>query len=119
MGRLSPIPPRLASMPARFASQPVDQAGRERERNSFNPLRALYNSARWKALRWATLVADEFTCQMCGKVEADSSKLVADHKRPHRGVLALFWDPENLETLCASPCHSKHKQRIEQQAEMR
>ena len=98
---------------------PIDEAGRERDRNSFNPLRALYRTARWRKLRWSVLVRDLFTCQMCGRIENDTSKLVADHRQPHRGVEALFWDEPNIWTLCASPCHSKHKQREEQQPEMR
>ncbi|HEY0123263.1 MAG TPA: hypothetical protein VGC14_16180 [Rhizobium sp.] len=56
---------------------------------------------------------------MCGHVEGDTSKLVADHHKPHRGDRALFFDFDNLKTLCASPCHAKHKQRIEQAAEHR
>jgi hypothetical protein len=31
----------------------------------------------------------------------------------------LFWDEANLWTLCASPCHSKHKQRLEQAPDLR
>lgn len=60
----------------------------------------------------AVLVRDLFTCQRCGVIEADTSQLVADHKRPHRGVEALFWDITNLWTLC-KPCHDSWKQREE------
>lgn len=119
MGRLKCAPPRLNAPPPRLASAPTDAPGRDRERNSFNPLRALYNTARWKRLRMATFARDNFTCQMCGRLEGNTSLLVADHRRPHRGDLDMFWDDANLQTLCASPCHSKHKQRIEQQAEYR
>lgn len=119
MGRLKNAPCLLGRPPATLSSLPVDPAGVERQRNAFNPLRALYRTARWARLRWATLTRDMFTCQMCGRLVGDTSKLVADHRRPHRGDLALFWDPENLWTLCASPCHSKHKQRMEQAPEMR
>jgi 5-methylcytosine-specific restriction protein A len=119
MGRLKTIPNRLGGLPPTLSSLPVDPAGVERQRTAFNPLRALYRTARWAKLRWDTLTRDMFTCQMCGRIEPDTSKLVADHRRPHRGDLVLFWDPENLQTLCASPCHSKHKQRLEQAPEMR
>lgn len=119
MGRLKTMPPRLGGLPAQLASLPVDPAGVERQRTAFNPLRALYRTARWAKLRWSVLVRDLFTCQMCGKVGADTSKLVADHRRPHRGDLTLFWDEGNIETLCASPCHSRHKQRMEQAADLR
>ena len=117
--KLGRIPSRLGTLPPQLGSLPIDAAGVERQRTAFNPLRPLYRTARWFKLRWSILTRDLFTCQMCGRLEADTSKLVADHRRPHRGDLALFWDPENLWTLCASPCHSKHKQRLEQGAEYR
>ena len=56
---------------------------------------------------------DGFTCQMCGKLQGDTRLLVCDHRRAHRGVAALFWDEDNCQTLCKSPCHDKHKQRME------
>jgi len=119
MGRLKCMPPRLGSAPPVLASVPIDEAGKERDRNAFNPLRPLYKTARWQQLRQATFLRDAYTCQMCGRLQGDTSKLVADHRRPHRGDLALFWDQGNIQTLCNSPCHSKHKQRIEQGAHFR
>lgn len=119
MGRLKCAPSRLASAPPRLASIPVDTPSRDRERNAFNPLRALYRTARWAATRLRIFERDGYTCQMCGRLQGDTSQLVADHRQPHRGDLALFWDEDNLETLCASPCHSKHKQRLEQGAAFR
>ncbi|WP_404711499.1 HNH endonuclease [Sphingomonas sp. MMS24-J13] len=113
------MPPRLGSAPPRLAVAPVDAPGKDQERNRFHPYRAWYKLKEWRDLRWATLVRDMFTCQMCGKVEGDTSKLVADHDKPHRGDRALFFDPNNLKTLCASPCHSKHKQAMEQAGEFR
>lgn len=69
----------------------------------------LYKTARWQRLRWSTLVRDDFTCQMCGRVGA-APELVADHRKPHRGDEGLFWNADNLWTLCANPCHNRHKQ---------
>jgi 5-methylcytosine-specific restriction enzyme A len=119
MGRLKAMPLRLAGLPPQLASFPIDDASAERQRTAFNPLRSLYRTARWFKLRWSILTRDLFTCQMCGRIEADTSKLVCDHRKPHRGDLALFWDQDNLQTLCSSPCHSKHKQRLEQAADLR
>ncbi|WP_223799102.1 HNH endonuclease [Sphingomonas nostoxanthinifaciens] len=85
---------------------------------AFNPLRHLYKTAEWRRLRWATLVRDAFTCQRCGRIEGDSSKLVADHRKPHRGDLVLFWDDTNIQCLC-KPCHDGAKQREEQAAAYR
>lgn len=38
---------------------------------------------------------------------------VVDHRTPHRGDQALFWDRSNWQSLCA-PHHSSDKQREEQ-----
>lgn len=48
-------------------------------------------------------IRDNYTCQrtgqLCaGKYPAPDSP-VANHKRPHRGNPALFWDENNIETV--------------------
>ena len=86
-------------------------SGEERPRDH-QPWRRWYKLARWQKLRWACLVRDAFTCGFCKAVVADTSQLVADHRRPHRGDPRLFWDIENLQCLCKQ-CHDSTKQRIE------
>lgn len=111
MARLKMPPQRLAKLQPRLAA-PQDERGRSRYRDSNGPWRAWYKTARWQRLRWSVLVAAMFRCAMCGKVEGDTSQLVGDHKRPHRGSEALFWDRDNLQCLC-KPCHDSTKQREE------
>lgn len=77
------------------------------------PWRRWYKTARWQRLRWSVLVRDLFTCRRCGLVEADTSKLVADHRTPHRGNEMLFWDQGNIQCLCKT-CHDTVKQAEEQ-----
>lgn len=77
------------------------------------PYKRWYKTARWQKLRWSVLVRDLFTCAMCGWSGPDTSKLVADHKDPHRGDPEKFWDPNNLQVLCKTPCHDSYKQSIE------
>ena len=79
------------------------------------PWRAWYNTARWRVLRLKVMLRDLYTCQRqgCGRIEADTSRLVCDHVNAHRGDAALFWDESNLQTLC-KPCHDTLKQREEQ-----
>ena len=79
------------------------------------PWRNWYKLARWQRLRMQVFIRDTFTCQMpeCGRIEGDTSRLICDHKQPHRGDARLFWDEANLQTLC-KPCHDTHKQRLEQ-----
>ena len=111
MARLAALKPRLSAQPSRL--KVVDHTV-ERQRQDASPWRAWYKTVRWQRLRWACLVRDLFTCQWpgCGRAEADTSQLVADHKRPHRGDPALFWDAGNLQCLC-KPHHDSAKQREE------
>lgn len=110
MGKLTRLPSRLSPMPPRLVAAPEDRKERERYRDA-QAWRAWYKTKRWQRLRWATLVRDLFTCRWpgCGKVEANTSQLVADHREPHRGDEGKFWDPTNLWTLCKS-CHDSRKQ---------
>ncbi|WP_461335862.1 HNH endonuclease [Bradyrhizobium liaoningense] len=51
---------------------------------------------------------------VCGaQTKGDTSKLVCDHKIPHRGDERLFWDKTNLQTLLKT-CHDRDKQKAEQ-----
>lgn len=107
---------RLGKAPSRFGdTAPVAQrltsaAGdRFAQREAIEPWRRWYKSARWQSLRWHVLVRDQFRCQMCGEIETDTARLVADHRIAHRGNPALFWGEGNLWCLCAA-CHSGAKQ---------
>lgn len=110
MGKLARLPARLASLPSRLASEPNDRVERQRYRDA-QPWRKLYKTARWQRARWRVLVRDLFTCQWpgCGKVEADTSKLHADHKVKHGGVEERFFDEAGIWTLCEH-CHNSRKQ---------
>lgn len=114
MGRLSSPPSRLASAPYRLALAPRDT--KPSERRDASPLRRLYDTAAWARTRMEVFERDRFTCKWpgCGRIQGDTSQLVCDHVRPHRGDLKLFWSKPNLQTLCKSPCHDKHKQALEQ-----
>lgn len=112
MGRLKALTPRLTGLRPRLARAEgrvaLDQARAD------HPGRRWYWTARWKRLRLAVFARDLFTCQWpgCGKLEGDTSRLIADHRTPHCGDVDLFWDEANVWTLCPS-CHSSAKQRAE------
>lgn len=114
MGRLQRLGPVIASQPVRVARASGLQSGdgREAGRREARPDRRLYNSAAWRRLRMTVLERDLFTCRRCGRVEADTSQLVADHIAPHLGDERMFFDPENLQCLCKA-CHDRDKQREE------
>lgn len=52
---------------------------------------------------------DGYACKMCRCIEPNPH---ADHIKPHKGDLVLFWDEGNVQTLCPD-CHNTDKQRIE------
>jgi 5-methylcytosine-specific restriction endonuclease McrA len=116
MGKLTNLGPALKALPSRLAYS-QNPVAKEQPSSAQPAWYAWKWSRRWKALRKAILLRDRYTCQWpgCGRLHSDTSKLVADHRIPHRGDAKLFWDPENLQTLCANPCHNKHKQRLEAQ----
>lgn len=52
-------------------------------------------------------------CVMCHAQDLVTAATVVDHKIPHRGDQAVFWDRGNWQSLCATH-HSRDKQREEQ-----
>lgn len=115
MGKLKAIGSSLTTLKPTLGSLAPVERSASAERDRYAPWRKLYKTARWRALRIKILERDHFTCQWrgCGRVIGDTSQLVADHRRPHRGDERLFWDETNLWTLC-KPCHDGPKARAEQ-----
>lgn len=109
MGKLTHLPSRLQAMPPRLARQ-TDAEGH----STAEHWRGWYKLVRWKKLKAAVHKRDGYRCQMpgCGAFVADPRQRIADHKQPHRGDPGLFWDPDNVQTLC-KPCHDGRKQREE------
>lgn len=71
----------------------------------------MYDTARWRALRKAFL--DEHPlCALCAKAGKIEAADTVDHVRPHKGDPILFWDWDNLQSLCA-PCHDSIKRQQE------
>jgi len=113
MARLKMLRDGMHRLPPLVGYLPRSAAQESRDRDARLAWRSWYKTARWQRLRWDVLVRDLFTCRMCGLVGgSDTSKLVADHIRPHRGDEALFWDASNLQCLC-SGCHNSTKQAAE------
>src|SRR5574344_1864672 len=74
----------------------------ERHQNFMNAKRAntsLYNTQRWRTLRKEHLKEQPY-CVCCGSTE----NLTVDHIFEARGNEELFFNPDNLQTLC-STCH--------------
>lgn len=114
MGKLKTLPSRLGKLPPPIGY--LDSSARTSDANRafFAPWRKWYNTTLWRATRLRIFARDGFACQHtgCGFMTADTSKLVCDHRQPHRGDERLFWDEANLATLCR-PHHDRDKQREE------
>jgi len=115
MARLQSIKPSLKTVRPMLAPITQDKSERSRLRDKDAPWRKLYKTARWQRLRWKVIEQALFTCAMCGKFEADTSQLVADHIIPHKGNEAMFWDKDNLQCLCRC-CHDTTKKRMERRS---
>jgi 5-methylcytosine-specific restriction enzyme A len=59
----------------------------------------------WQKLRLSHLQQNPWCvrCEQDGRVTAAAQ---VDHTIPHKGDPALFWDPDNLQSLCET-CHSR------------
>lgn len=59
-----------------------------------------------------TKLTEEPFCVFCDKMGLKMPAEVVDHVKPHRGDLELFFDYDNLQSLC-KPHHDGDKQRME------
>lgn len=81
---------------------------RKQERTRYNAAtRKWYSSDAWKNLR-AVVLSAEPVCTDCRQAPST----LVDHKVPHRGDYALFWDRANLAGMCVT-CHGRKTARGE------
>lgn len=73
--------------------------------------RNLYGLKAWKRARAYQLHAFPL-CALCHARGILTPANVVNHRKPHRGVMDLFLDPANLESLC-KPCHDGPTQSFE------
>ena len=116
MTKLSTLGQTLHSLPNKLTVNATQERTRSAMRYATQAWRKWYGLKRWKDLRAEVLLDALYSCARCGTLESDTSLLVADHIKPHRGRAALFWDRSNLQCLCKA-CHDTVKQR-EEQAEL-
>ena len=114
MAKLKQVKGRHRPASASRLGQP--SVSRDAKRYREKPWRRGYNTAAWKALVARVRVRDGMQCQQTGEMLTGSKHApnspVVDHKIPHRGDHALFFDIENLQ-LVSKAWHDKEKQRQE------
>lgn len=96
--------PKVGKMPGRVKQQfSNDEHARTKFRDNTQPWRAWYKTKRWERLRIEVFIRDLYRCQrtgvMCTGRHPDANSPVANHKTPHHGDPALFWDVDNIETV--------------------
>lgn len=112
MAKLRTLKPLVSTMKPRLGYATGNERERDKHRVSAEPWRKWYRIARWSKLRMQIFVRDMFTCQICRRIEPNTSQLVCDHIEPHHGNEHLFWDDANLQCLCKT-CHDSAKQKQE------
>lgn len=68
----------------------------------------LDNTAEWKRLRELHLQGEP-VCRRCKARDLIVPAKIVDHIKPHRGNPTLFFDQNNLQSLCKQ-CHDGSKQ---------
>lgn len=104
---LKTLKPRIGTL--KDERVPVMQAGSWRTSSMTSTQRGYGH--KWRKAR-ARYLREHPLCVMCQADGHDVPAEVVDHKEPHRGDEALFWDESNWQPLCASH-HSRDKQREE------
>lgn len=80
-------------------------------RGGTRPWRGWYSLARWRHMRTRQLSLHPL-CTFCLARDIVEPATVADHVTRHNGDPELFWDPDNLQSLCKY-CHDSTKKRME------
>ena len=75
------------------------------------PWSKLYKRKSWQLLRQSQLSILPY-CEYCQAMGSLKPAEVVDHITPHKGDEELFFNADNLQSLCKS-CHDMHKQRQE------
>jgi 5-methylcytosine-specific restriction protein A len=75
-------------------------------------IRRRYRTDRWARLRNAILERDNGLCRECLSKGIVKTGNQIDHVKKAMDNLNLFWDPQNLQTLC-DRCHSQKTARGE------
>lgn len=106
MARLKTIKPRLAAMPVLRVQIMKDGARANGEGSTARGYNYRWQKARERFLKDRPLCC---YCEREGRVEPAT---VVDHKIPHKGNQALFWDESNWQPLCKR-CHDSTKAKEE------
>ena len=75
------------------------------------PWLSMYKTKEWWRLRYHQLRKQPL-CEFCSKQGIITEATVVDHRIAHKGDYSLFYDPNNLSSLCKLH-HDSSKQKME------
>jgi 5-methylcytosine-specific restriction protein A len=107
--KLKTLKPRLGTILTQRVPTLTDQPNGWRTQGMTSAQRGY--GYRWQKARERHLQAHPL-CVMCQAEGRTAVATVVDHRDPHRGDQAVFWDESRWQSLCASH-HSSEKQRQE------
>lgn len=77
----------------------------------YNLRMRLYSTSKWQKIRARQLYKSPL-CAYCYAQGLIVAANIVDHITPHKNNIDLFFDSQNLQSLCKH-CHDSHKQRYE------
>jgi len=100
--KLKTLKTSLASAPGRLATAPQADSWRSGKTTTSRGY-----GYKWQQERARFLQANPL-CVMCDAKGLTVAADVVDHRTPHEGDTALFWNKDNWQSLCR-PCHDSAK----------
>ena len=96
MAKIKTIKPLIKTMKPLLGPTPGSQRSRDEHRVKQEPWRRWYRIARWQKLRMKIFVRDLFTCQMCKRIEPDTSQLCVTTSK----CMAAMSACSGMRTIC-------------------
>jgi len=120
MARLTTVRPKVGAGKPRIDNSVADARRHDAVRRAEQDWRRWYKTKAWSLLRDQVLIRDGMTCcqtgvPLVGRGRAPNAPVV-DHRRPHRGDRARFFDPGNCQSV-SKLWHDSVKQAIERAAQ--
>jgi 5-methylcytosine-specific restriction enzyme A len=80
--------------------------------------RKLYKLRAWRDHARPAQLRKQPLCELCLERDITRAATIVNHRTAHKGDMALFLDPDNLQSAC-QPCHDGAIQSYERTGRMR
>jgi 5-methylcytosine-specific restriction enzyme A len=103
------LQPGCGALVARGYCVPHARVARRVETRHYRGIPGLHYGRRWQRVR-DQFLSTHPACAACARAGVLEPASQVDHVIPHRGRLELFWNWDNLQSLCVR-CHARKTQR--------